>query len=133
MEVVRLSALRTGRLYPPPSRKYSRYYCGRKDYVNSNDNIGNRTRDLSPGSTVLQPAASPRAPISTQYKYKMFMFPCFAAPCQPGGSYNITSRKRMRYVILTKYRCFTKQPCTVQGIKRISAIYNSPQHTAPPQ
>ena len=58
MKVVRLSALRTGRLYP---RKYPWYsflleaestpgpQCGRKDYVNeniSNDTLGNRTRDL---------------------------------------------------------------------------------------
>jgi len=46
MKVVRLSALRTGRLYPLPPRKYSWYSflleaestpgpkCGRKDYVN---------------------------------------------------------------------------------------------------
>ena len=46
MMVVKSSALRTGRLYPPPRRKYSRYsfllevestpepQCGWKDYVN---------------------------------------------------------------------------------------------------
>jgi hypothetical protein len=54
MNVVRLSALRTGRLYPP--RKYSWYsflleaestpgpQCDRQDYVSVT--IGNRTRDL---------------------------------------------------------------------------------------
>jgi hypothetical protein len=45
----RLSALRTGRLYPP--RKYCRYsfllHAGRTmSMKNSNDTIGNRTRDL---------------------------------------------------------------------------------------
>ena len=37
--------------------------CGRKDYVvkNSNDTIGNRTRDVPACSAVPQPTAPPRA------------------------------------------------------------------------
>ena len=63
MKVVRLSALRTGRLYPT---KYSWYsflletesnpgpLCGRKNYVikNCSDTIGNRTRDFPACSEV---------------------------------------------------------------------------------
>ena len=67
MKVVRLSALRTGRLYH--SRKYSWYsflleaestpwaQCGRKDY----DTIGNRTRDLPACRAVPQPTVPPAA------------------------------------------------------------------------
>jgi hypothetical protein len=72
MKVVRLSAIRTGRLYPPPPppRKYSWSsflleaestpgpQCGRKDYVNeknSTGTIGNRTRDLPVCSAVPKP------------------------------------------------------------------------------
>jgi hypothetical protein len=68
MKMVRLSALRTGHLYP---RKYSWYsflleaesspgpWCGQKDYVNenSNDTIRNRNHDLPTCSVVLQPTA----------------------------------------------------------------------------
>jgi hypothetical protein len=68
----RLSAIRTGRLYPP--RKYSWYSfpleaestpgpsCGRKDYDNekSTNTIVNRTRDLPVCSAVPQPTAPPR-------------------------------------------------------------------------
>jgi hypothetical protein len=67
MKVVRLSALRTGRFYPP--RKYSWYsfvlenkstpgpYCGRKDYINNI--IGNRTRHLPTFNAAPQPTAPP--------------------------------------------------------------------------
>ena len=75
LKVVRLSTLRTGRLYP--FRKYSWYsfllgtesnpgpWWGRKDYVNENssDTIGNRTRDLPACSAVTQPTAPLRAPL----------------------------------------------------------------------
>ena len=77
MMVFRLSALRIGRLYPP--RKYSWYsfllqadsisgpQCGRKYYVNdSNDAIGNRTRDLPACSAVPRPTALSRAPQRAQ-------------------------------------------------------------------
>ena len=59
MKVVRLSALRTDRLYPPgnipgthfcqrPGQPQGHSAAGRiKSMKNSNDNIGNRTRDLS--------------------------------------------------------------------------------------
>jgi len=57
MKVVRLSALRTGRLYPQEiflvlilleAESTPGPYCDRKDYVNENssDIIGNRNRDL---------------------------------------------------------------------------------------
>ena len=76
IKVVRLSALRTGRLYP---RKYSWYSrlsqpqghsaAGRiMSTKNSNDTIGNRTRDLPTCSAVPQPTALPRAPITTGAK-----------------------------------------------------------------
>jgi hypothetical protein len=76
MKVVRLSALRTGRLYPP--RKYSWYSSlleaestpGHLAMKNSNDTIGNRTRDLPACSAVPQPTAPPRAPtvwVTSQY------------------------------------------------------------------
>ena len=70
MKVVRLSALRTGRLYHP--KKYSRYkfvledestpgsQCGRKNFVN--DTIGNRTRDLPACRAVPKPTALQCAP-----------------------------------------------------------------------
>jgi hypothetical protein len=53
MKVVRLSALRTGRLYPPvniPGTDFS-----------YNDTVGLRTRDLPLCSAVPQPTAPPRA------------------------------------------------------------------------
>ena len=59
MKVVRLSALSTGRLYPPRPRRYSlsrpqghsatRRIMSKKNY---NDTIGNRTRDLPACSAV---------------------------------------------------------------------------------
>ena len=73
-EVVRLSALRTGRLYHPGNipgshfcQKFSRPQghsaAGRiKLMKNPSDLTGNRTRDLPAFSTVPQPTASPRTP-----------------------------------------------------------------------
>jgi len=40
---------------------------------NSNDTIGNRTRDLPACSTVPQPTVPPRAPSNVQYMLKMFL------------------------------------------------------------
>jgi hypothetical protein len=75
LKVGRLSAVRTGRLYPP--RKYSWYSFlleaestpraivrpkGLCQWKISNDTIGNRTRDLPACSAVPQPTAPPRAP-----------------------------------------------------------------------
>ena len=75
MKVVRLSALRTGRLYPPGnipgthfcyrlSRPQS-HSAARKimSMKNCNDTIGNRARDLPARSAVPQPTALRRAPI----------------------------------------------------------------------
>ena len=76
MKVVRLSALRTGGLYPPPPGNIpgTRFYyrlsqpqghsaAGRVMSIkNSNDTTGNRTRDLPACSAVPQPTAPPRAP-----------------------------------------------------------------------
>jgi len=72
MKFIRLSALRTDRLYP--KNKYSRYsfpldaestpgpQCGRKNYVNKkicSETIGNQTHDLQASSAVPQPTAPP--------------------------------------------------------------------------
>jgi hypothetical protein len=54
MKVVRLSALRTDR-HSAAGRIMS--------MKNSNDTIGNRTRDLPACSAVPQPTAPPRAPV----------------------------------------------------------------------
>ena len=72
MRVVRLSALRTGRLYSPPgnipgthfcSRLTKEPQCGRKNYANEKFRytIGNRTRDLLACSAVPQSTEPPRA------------------------------------------------------------------------
>ena len=73
MKVVRLSALRTGRLYLPGntpgihfcyrlSRPQGHSAAGRiMSMKNSNDTIGDRTRDLPACSAVPQPTAPPRA------------------------------------------------------------------------
>jgi len=74
MKVVRLSALRTGRLYSQEihlgahfcyrlSRPQGHSAAGRiMSLKNSNDTIGNRTRDLPTYSAVPQPTAPPLAP-----------------------------------------------------------------------
>jgi hypothetical protein len=71
MKVVRLSALRTGRLYPHPGNIPGTHFCWRlsrphghsaarriMSMKNSNGTIGNRTRDLPACSTGPQPTAS---------------------------------------------------------------------------
>jgi len=73
MNVVRLSALRTGRIYPPP-QEVSLVLVSVRDRVDPNDmvrpeelskklhdTIGNQTRGLSPCNAVSQPTAPPRA------------------------------------------------------------------------
>ena len=74
MKVVRLSALRTGRLYSPGnipgthfcwrlSQPQSHRAAGRiVSMKNSNDTIGNRTRNLPACSALPQPTAPPRHP-----------------------------------------------------------------------
>ena len=72
MKVVRLSALRTGRLYPPGNIPGT-HFCWRLSQPqghraagrimpikNSSDTIGNRTRDLPTCIAVPQPTALPR-------------------------------------------------------------------------
>ena len=78
VKVVRLSALRTGRLYllgniPGThfcyrlSRPRGHIVAGRiMSMKNPNDTIGNRNRDLPVCSAVLQPTAPPRAPVTCQ-------------------------------------------------------------------
>jgi hypothetical protein len=86
-EMVRLSALRTGRLYPPPLPQEiflvlisvrgwvntkAIFSAGRiMSMKNCNDTIRNQTRDLPTCSAVPQPTAPPRTPFSvwvrTQY------------------------------------------------------------------
>jgi hypothetical protein len=78
MQMVRLSALRTGRLYPqeiflvfisvrgwvdPRGHSAARRIMSMK---NSNDTIGNRTRDLPTCSAVPQPTAPPLVLISVR-------------------------------------------------------------------
>jgi hypothetical protein len=74
LKVVRLSTLRTGRLYPPGnipgthfcyrlSRPQDHSATGRiMSMKNSNDIIGSRTRDLPACSAVPKPTAPPLAP-----------------------------------------------------------------------
>jgi hypothetical protein len=72
MKVVKLSALRTGRLYPP-GKIPGTHFCQRlsrpqghsatetiMSMKNSSDIIGNRTRDVPVCSAVPQPTAPPR-------------------------------------------------------------------------
>jgi hypothetical protein len=75
MKVVRLSALRTGRLYPPENILGAHFLLEAEStpwtivrpeglsVKHSNDNIENRTRDLSACSAVPHPAAPLRAPV----------------------------------------------------------------------
>ena len=80
MKVVRLSALRTGRVYSPVNIPGT-HFCQRlsqpqghsaagriMSMKNSNDTIGNRTRDLPACSAVPQPTAPPRSPEIPQKK-----------------------------------------------------------------
>ena len=76
MKVVKLSALPTGRLYPPGNIPGT-HFCQRLSQTqghsaarrivsmkNSNDTIGNRTRDLRACSAVPQPTAPPRTQLT---------------------------------------------------------------------
>jgi len=73
IKVIRLSALRTSRLYSPGnipgthfcyrlSRFYGHSAAGRMSIKNSNGTIGNRTRDLPACSTMPESTTLPRAP-----------------------------------------------------------------------
>jgi hypothetical protein len=77
MEVIRPSAIRTGRLYNPGNIPGT-HFCWRMSQPqghsaagrimlmkNSNDTVGNRTRVLPACSAVPQPTASPRTPLLT--------------------------------------------------------------------
>jgi hypothetical protein len=85
MKVARLSALSTGRLYPPGNIP-STHLCWRLSWPqdnsaagritsmkNSNDPTGNRTRDLPASNTVPQLSAPPRAPNSKINHYSILL------------------------------------------------------------
>jgi len=95
MKVVSLSALRTGRLPPPPPTPNQEIFLvlisvtrlsqpqGRSavgsimSMKNSNDTIGNRTRDLPTCSAVPQPTAPPdvySCPIATKLEFSRHIF-----------------------------------------------------------
>ena len=76
MKVLRLLALRTGRLYPSGiipgtrfcwrlSRPQGQHAAGKMSMKNSKDFITNRTRELPACTAVSQPTAPPRAPENT--------------------------------------------------------------------
>jgi len=81
MKVIKLSALRIGRLYPAANISSTHFYYRRSQpyghnaagrimsMKNSNDTIGNRTRDLPACSAVPQPTAPPRAPYTLSLLY----------------------------------------------------------------
>ena len=86
MKVVRLSALGTGRFYPPGNIPGT-HFCKRlsqpqghsaagriMSMKNFNDTLGNRTRDFRACSAVPQPTAPPRTPqmIGTNFKSGLF-------------------------------------------------------------
>jgi hypothetical protein len=86
MKVVRLSALHTGRLYPPGIIPGT-HFCQRlsqpqghsvavriRSMKNSSDTVGNQTRDLPVYSAVPQPTAPPR----TTYKQKEHRYTCLS-------------------------------------------------------
>jgi hypothetical protein len=86
MKVVRLSALRIDRLYPPgniPATHFC-YRLGQSpghsaaeravSIKNSNDTIGNRTRDLPACSAVPQPNAPPRVEPHYQHIHEQRIF-----------------------------------------------------------
>jgi len=71
MKVVRLLAIRPGRLYPQKPFLYSSLLqAGTTQGLeglsmkNSNDIIGHRTHDLQPCSAAPQPTAPPRGPLN---------------------------------------------------------------------
>jgi len=82
MKVVRLSAIRTGRLYPPGnipgthfcqrlSRPQGHSAAGRiVSTKNSSGTLGNRTHDLPACSSVPQPTAPPRSPTKETWSQK---------------------------------------------------------------
>ena len=94
IKVVRFSALRTGRLYPPgniPGTHFCQRLSRPQDHrgtgrnmskENYNDTIGNGTRDLSACSAVPQPTAPLRAPFKWKPlpKYVACVL-CFVISC----------------------------------------------------